>query len=234
MQYHVKEIAQGYSCHTIEVSPFEQNCRLIWKRESKIGVIIDPGTDLDRIFAFVAANHIKIQAIWLTHGHIDHAAEALDAAERLQTELIGPHIAEKELLSSMAEHVAKMKDQVPNYAYFNKARNCTNTKWLKEGDIVDIEGLEFKVIYGPGHSPGHVAYYSATANCLISGDIIFYESVGRTDLYGSCPNSLKSTIIDKILPLPDETLVLAGHGPDFTLGEIRHKNVFLLKWAKKA
>lgn len=231
MQYHVSEITPDYACCTIEVSPFEQNCRVIWNKLSKIGVLIDPGTDLTHIFEKIQQHNIKIKEIWITHGHIDHAGEALDAAEKLNVKIIGPHIKDKELLENMREHVENMKDKFPIYQYFINTKNCTPSKWLEEGDKLEIDGLEFTVLYCPGHSPGHVAYHSEKAKCLISGDVLFYESVGRTDLYGSCQNTLKRTILEKILPLSDDTLVLSGHGQDFTLGEVRNRNAFLVKWA---
>lgn len=232
MQEHVTEIAPNYACSTIVVSPFEQNCRIIWNKQSKIGVLIDPGTDLKRILEQIEQNQIKITQIWITHGHIDHAGDAVQAAKELNVEIVGPHINDKDLIENMQKHVESMKNQFPLYAYFESAKNCTPSKWLQEGDKLNIDELEFKVLFIPGHAPGHVAFYSETAKCLISGDVIFYNSVGRTDLRGSCQQTLKKSILDKLLPLPDDTLILAGHGQDFTLGEVRHSNVFLIKWAK--
>lgn len=232
MQYYVTEITSEYACHTIKVSFFEQNCRIIWNKHSKKGVLIDPGVDLPIILETIKKHEVDITKIWITHGHIDHAAEALDAAQQLNVDIFGPHIGDKDLVGNMQEYVQAMKIDVPTYEYFANAKNYIPSKWLEEGDLLDIDGLEFEVLFMPGHSPGHVAFYSKQANCLISGDVVFYNSVGRTDLKSSCQQTLKKSIIEKLLPLPDDTLILAGHGQDFTLGEVRNSNVFLIKWAK--
>ncbi|MDN5249551.1 MBL fold metallo-hydrolase [Bartonella sp. TP] len=225
MSHYVIELSPGLICETIIITPFEQNCRILWDKVTRKAVLIDPGAELDRIFSIIDLRRIEVEQIWITHGHIDHAGQATEAAERLDVKIIGPHIADKALLSGLAEYAKK-------YAFFVDVRDCFPDVWLKAGDEVSVGKVAFTVMHLPGHSPGHVAFYSAEHNLLISGDVLFQNSVGRTDLPFSNQTELKHSIQTQILPLHDDVLVLSGHGPDFSLAEVRHSNPFLLRWAK--
>lgn len=225
MSHYVMELSSGLICETIIITPFEQNCRVLWDRATKKGVLIDPGAELDDILAIIELRRITVEQIWITHGHIDHAGQATEAAEKLGVKIIGPHIADKELLSGLADYAKK-------YDFFVNVQDCLPDVWLKAGDKLKIGDITFTVMHLPGHSPGHVAFYSAENNLLISGDVLFQNSVGRTDLPFSNKAELKHSIQTQILPLHDDVLVLSGHGPDFSLGEIRHTNPFLLRWAE--
>lgn len=225
MIHHISQISARVSCETIIVTPFEQNCRILWDSESLDCVIVDPGYDLEKIYTKLAQYRVKPQAIWITHGHIDHAGQAKEAAEKFDIKIIGPHIADKPLLANLVEYSKK-------YDFFENVQNCCADKWLQADDELEIGDVTFKVMHVPGHSPGHVAFYSAANNLLIGGDILFYNSVGRTDLPFSDQEQLKKSLKTMVLPLPDATRVLSGHGADFTLGEIRTTNPFVVRWSK--
>lgn len=233
MELNIKNISHEYSYVNLLISPFEQNCRLIWNNLSKKGVLIDPGTDLDLIYSAIEELDIIVEEIWITHGHIDHAGESIYASEKLSVPIKGPHIADKDLIDTMSQHVAKMSKTIDIYKYFSNVKSYTPVKWLEDGDSVSIDGLKFDVMWWPGHSPGHVVFYNEETNTLISGDVVFYQSVGRTDLYGSNQKMLFNVIKEHLLPMSDDTLILSGHGPDFYLGEVRNKNPFLVRLGKK-
>lgn len=129
----------------VPVTPFQQNCTLIWSDETKVGAVVDPGGDLDRIEAAIAGQGITIEKILLTHGHIDHAGGAAELRERLGVPIEGPHEADRYLLDSLPETGA-------NYG-LDGARTVTPDRWLAEGDVVEVGGLTFDILHAPGHSP---------------------------------------------------------------------------------
>lgn len=203
----------------IPVTPFQQNCTLLFDEETKRGVVIDPGGDLDQIAAAIEQLGIEIEAIVLTHGHIDHAAGADQLREQLGVQVVGPHIADKPLLDSLEAQGA---------AYgIEGARNLTPDRWLDEGDTIEVASHEFDVLHCPGHSPGSVVFVNKPARFAIVGDVLFRGSVGRTDLPGGDFSAIASSIRDKLFPLGDDVSFLCGHGPGGTIGEERRTNPFV-------
>ena len=203
----------------IPVTPFQQNCTLIWDEASKVGAVIDPGGDLDRIEAAIREQGISIEKILLTHGHIDHAGGAAELRERLKVPIEGPHEADRFLLDSLPETGA-------GYG-LPEARAVTPDRWLDEGDAVSIGPLAFDILHAPGHSPGSVVFVSRDARFALVGDVVFKGSVGRTDLPGGNHDQLIRAIKEKVLPLGDDIAFIPGHGPTSTLGEERLTNPFL-------
>jgi glyoxylase-like metal-dependent hydrolase (beta-lactamase superfamily II) len=203
----------------IPVTPFQQNCTLIWDEASKVGAVIDPGGDLDRIEAAIREQGISIEKILLTHGHIDHAGGAAELRERLNVPIEGPHEADRFLLDSLPETGA-------GYG-LPEARAVTPDRWLDEGDAVSIGPLAFDILHAPGHSPGSVVFVSRDARFALVGDVVFKGSVGRTDLPGGNHDQLIRAIKEKVLPLGDDIAFIPGHGPTSTLGEERLTNPFL-------
>jgi glyoxylase-like metal-dependent hydrolase (beta-lactamase superfamily II) len=202
----------------IPVTPFQQNCTLLWCEKTRKAAVIDPGGDLDRIRDAIAQSGVSVEKILLTHGHIDHAAGAADLREELGVEIEGPHRADEFLLQRLAEQ---------GQAYGLPARAVAPDRWLEEGDTVIVGELTLDVLHCPGHSPGSVVLVSKAERFAIVGDVIFQGSVGRVDLPGGDGKALIRSIKDKLLPLGDDIAFICGHGPMSTIGQERQTNPFL-------
>jgi hydroxyacylglutathione hydrolase len=202
----------------IPVTPFEQNCTLLWNDRTKKGAVIDPGGDLDRIRRAIAETGVSVEKILLTHGHIDHAGGAAELKEDLGVPVEGPHEADRFLLDRLEES---------GRGYGLEARPVTPDRWLREGDVVTVGDLALDVLHCPGHSPGSVVFVAPGQRFAIVGDVLFQGSVGRTDLPGGDGRTLIRSIKDKLLPLGDDVAFICGHGPASTIGQERQTNPFL-------
>ncbi|MBN7774975.1 MBL fold metallo-hydrolase [Nitratireductor aquimarinus] len=205
----------------IPVTPFQQNCTILFDEETKAGVVVDPGGEVDRIRAAIEENGIAVEAIWLTHGHIDHAGGAMDLKEALGVPLIGPHEDDRDLLSNL-ENQARM------FGLDQSVRNVTPDRYLTEGETVSFGDHVFEVFHCPGHAPGHVVFFNRDARFAHVGDVLFNGSIGRTDLPGGDHDALIRSIKDKLLPLGDDIGFLCGHGPGGRFGDERRSNPFLV------
>lgn len=205
----------------IPVTPFQQNCTILFDAAEKVGVVVDPGGEVERIRAAIEKNGISIQAIWLTHGHIDHAGGAMELKNALRVDIIGPHEDDREMLLNL-ENQARM------YRLTDPVQNCTPDRFLTEGETVSFGGHSFEVLHCPGHAPGHVVYYNRAAKFAHVGDVLFHGSIGRTDLPGGDHAALIRSIKEKLLPLGDDIGFLCGHGPGGRFGEERRTNPFLI------
>ncbi len=204
----------------VQVTPFQQNCTLIWDEATKTGAVVDPGGDLDRIEAAIAEAGIKIEKILLTHGHLDHAGGADELREKLGVKIEGPHKADKLLLDGL-EKQGKMY-QVEGL------RNVTPDRWLEEGDAVTVAGHSFEIFHCPGHSPGSVVFYNQAQRFALVGDVIFQGSIGRTDFPYGDHEALISAIKTKLFPLGDDVAFICGHGRPSQFGIERASNPFLV------
>ena len=204
----------------IPVTAFQQNCTLMWDGDTRQGVVVDPGGDLDRIQAAIDENNIDIQAIWLTHGHIDHAAGAMELKEKLTVDIIGPHKGDLPLLSNLEK-------QAEMFGLDGQVRNVSPDRWLEEGEKLEFSGHEFEIFHCPGHAPGHVVFYNPKIGFAHVGDVLFAGSIGRTDLPGGDHATLLQSIEDKLMKWPDEVQFICGHGPSSTIGHERANNPFL-------
>lgn len=213
------EIKAKAGATVIPVSPFQQNCTLLWSEATREAVVIDPGGDVPDILAAIKASDVAVKAIWLTHGHIDHVGGAAELRDALKVEIIGPHIADKYLLDHVVESGA-------NFG-MSGVRNFAPDRWLDEGERVSIGDLTFDVLHCPGHSPGSVVFVSHEMRFAIVGDVLFAGSVGRTDLPGGSHATLIDSIVTKLLPLGDDFSFICGHGPGSKIGHERLTNPFL-------
>ncbi len=214
------EPAKGLNAAIIPVTPFQQNCTLLWDGESKKGVIVDPGGDLDNIQAAIAEIGMVPEKIILTHGHIDHAGGAAELRERLGgIPIEGPHAAERPLLDNLEKQ---------GEAYGIAARKVTPDRWLEEGDTVSAAGHTFEVLHCPGHSPGSVVLVNRAQRFALMGDVLFQGSIGRTDLPLGNHEALMSSIRTKVMALPDDFAFICGHGPTSTIGQERRTNPFIV------
>jgi hydroxyacylglutathione hydrolase len=203
----------------IPVTGFQQNCSILWNEDTGRGAVTDPGGDVEAILEQVAKAKVVVDKILLTHGHLDHAGGAKDLAAKLRVPIEGPHLDDKFLLDTLDEAgrrygAAGMKPVTPD-------------RWLIEGDTVDVGGLALDVLHCPGHSPGSVVFFSKEHRFCLMGDVLFQNSVGRTDLPGGDADTLIRSIREKLLPLGDDVAFLPGHGPASTIGDERANNPFL-------
>lgn len=205
----------------VPVTPFQQNCTILFDADDKIGVVIDPGGDLDSIKAALKENSIEAKAIWITHGHIDHAGGAMDLKEALGVDIVGPHKDDLPLL-------ANLEAQALRFGIADAVRNCVPDRLLAEGETVAFGDHVFEVLHCPGHAPGHVVFYNRAAQFAHVGDVLFRGSVGRSDLPGGNHDALIRSIKEKLLPLGDEIGFLCGHGPGSRFGDERRNNPFLV------
>jgi glyoxylase-like metal-dependent hydrolase (beta-lactamase superfamily II) len=204
----------------VTVTPFQQNCTLVWDEESKIGAVVDPGGDLERIKAGIAKAGITPEKILLTHGHIDHAGAAAALKEKLGgVPIEGPHQADKFLLDGLAEQARAFG--------LDGVRPVTPDRWLEEGDTVTVAGATFSVLHCPGHSPGSVVFVNAAQSFALVGDVLFRGSIGRTDFPYGDHEALIRAIKTKLLPLGDDLVFICGHGPTSSIGAERRSNPFL-------
>jgi glyoxylase-like metal-dependent hydrolase (beta-lactamase superfamily II) len=209
----------------IPVTPFQQNCALIWDAETGKGVVIDPGGDVPRILAALERGKVTVERILLTHGHLDHAGGAaalkreLEARQGAPVPVEGPDRRDDFLLAGLAEQGARFG--------MDDLEAVTPDRWLAEGETVSIAGQDFAVLHCPGHTPGHVVFVSTALGFAVVGDVIFRGSIGRTDFPYGDHAALIAAIQEKLLPLGDGMRFLCGHGPGSTFGEERRTNPFI-------
>ncbi len=203
----------------LPVTPFQQNCAILWDDESKHALVVDPGGDVARIREAIARLGVTVERVLLTHGHLDHAGGAAELAEALRVPVEGPDERDRFLLDGL-------EDQARGFG-FAGVRNVTPDRWLREGDQVSLDAHRFDVLHCPGHTPGHVVFVQHAARFAVVGDVLFQGSVGRTDFpYGDHAALIRS-IKEKLMPLGDDVAFLCGHGPGSTIGAERAGNPFL-------
>lgn len=208
-----------FKYQTVPVTPFAQNCSIVWCDETMKAAIIDPGGDLDRLLAAVKALNVELEQIWLTHAHIDHAGGTAVLAEKLSLPIIGPHKGDQFWIDGLADQ-ARMFN-------FPVSKPFTPTRWLDDEDNVQIGNCELHVRHCPGHTPGHVVFYSGQAKRAFVGDVLFAGGIGRTDFPGGDYDTLIDSIKQRLWPMGNDTVFIPGHGPESNFGEERRRNPYV-------
>ena len=208
----------------VPVTPFQQNCAILWDETSKAGMVIDPGGDVDKILAAIEQTGAVIEKIVLTHGHLDHAGGAAELRDALATKygvavpVEGPDRRDEFLLDGIAEQAA---------SFGFTAGNVTPDRWIAEGEVLTLGPHRFEVLHCPGHTPGSLVYVNKASRFAVVGDVLFQGSVGRTDFPYGDHAALIGAIKTKLLPLGDDMSFLCGHGPGSTIGQEKISNPFL-------
>ncbi len=203
----------------IPVTPFEQNCSLIWCTETMKAALVDPGGDIERLLAGVKQAGVTIEKLLLTHGHIDHAGATGELAQKLGVPIEGPQEEEKFWIDQLAAQSRMFG--------FPPAQNFTPDRWLNDGDTVTVGKESLQVLYTPGHTPGHVVFFSASSQLAIVGDVLFAGSIGRTDFPRGDHQTLIDSIRNKLWPLGNDVQFIPGHGPMSSFGAERRNNPFV-------
>lgn len=202
----------------IPVTPFEQNCSLLWCDETLRAAVVDPGGDIARILAAVKSKGLTLEKILVTHGHIDHAGAVAELAERLSLPIEGPQREDDFWIENLTQQSQMFG--------FPEARAFVPNRWLEQGDRVTVGNVELIVLHCPGHTPGHVAFYNEAGRLAIVGDVLFKGSIGRTDFPKGDFDTLISSIHNRLWPLGDDVAFVSGHGPMSTIGAERRSNPF--------
>ena len=203
----------------IPVTPYQQNCSLIWCEATKQAAAIDPGGELDRIDEQLTAYDLRLEKILITHGHIDHAGATDAFQERHGVPIEGPQREDQFWIDQLVED--HYRQIVP------EARPFTPTRWLEDGDTVTVGEQTLEVIHCPGHTPGHVVFLHRDTQLAWVGDVIFAGSIGRTDFPMGNHEQLIYSIREKLFPIGDDIRFVPGHGPDSTFGQERVSNPFV-------
>jgi glyoxylase-like metal-dependent hydrolase (beta-lactamase superfamily II) len=202
----------------IPVTPFVQNCSLVWCSKTMRGALVDPGGDLDKLKDGTRRAGVTLEKILLTHGHADHCGQAGILAAELGLPIEGPQEADRFWISRLDEDGARfgMRTEV-----------FEPTRWLENGDTVAFGEVTLEVIHCPGHTPGHVVFFHRPTRFAFVGDVLGEGSIGRTDFPMGNHQDLIDSITGKLCPLGDEVTFVPGHGRPSTFGRERQSNPFV-------
>lgn len=202
----------------VQVTPFQQNCSIIWCTETMRGALIDPGGEAEQLIAEVTARGIEIEKILVTHGHIDHVGAVAELAQHFGVPIEGPQLEDRFLTETVEEQGAR---------FGIAGRSFEPDRWLEENDVVTVGAQSFAVRHCPGHTPGHVVFVHEIARLAFVGDVLFQGSVGRTDFPRGDAATLIQSIVTKLWPFGDDIVFVPGHGPASSFGQERQNNPYV-------
>lgn len=217
---------------TVPVTAFQQNCSIVWCERTREAAVIDPGGDIAKLRDAVRRLGVSVRQVWLTHAHIDHAGateqvareglgdvatEDADAGTRLP--IVGPHPGDQFWIDGLAQQSRMFG--------FPPAEPFKPDRWLHDGDRVQVGDCELQVRHCPGHTPGHVVFFSDEARRAFVGDVLFAGSIGRTDFPGGDHDTLIASITGRLWPMGEDVIFVPGHGPESSFGEERRSNPYV-------
>jgi glyoxylase-like metal-dependent hydrolase (beta-lactamase superfamily II) len=204
----------------LRVGPLQCNCSIFGDEASLEAIVIDPGDEISEIESILRKHSLRVKAIVITHAHIDH----IGGAAKLRAATGAPvymNARDSELAGALSLQAAWLQVETPE--------NPGIDVEAREGDTLNFGHAAFQVIETPGHTQGSICLYSSSEGKLVAGDTLFRDSIGRTDLPGGDSHQILSSIHSKLLILPEETVVIPGHGSNTTVGREKHKNPFLFQ-----
>jgi len=202
----------------LPVGMLQCNCSVFGDEESREAIVIDPGDNIDQILAVLAKHGLKVKAIVITHAHIDH----IGGAAKLKSATGAPvhmNASDRELYDGLDAQAAWLQMKTPEKTSIDME--------ARDGDTLRLGDAVFHVLHTPGHTQGSISLWIPEENKLIAGDTLFRDSIGRTDLPGGDGRQILRSIHDKLLTLPDEAVVVPGHGGNTTIGREKERNPFL-------
>jgi glyoxylase-like metal-dependent hydrolase (beta-lactamase superfamily II) len=202
----------------VPVTPFEQNCSLLWCTKTMRGVLVDAGGDLDKLKLAIERAGITVEKLLVTHGHMDHCGMTGVLAKELGVPIEGPHEDDRFWIASLDD---------PTKRYGLPGESFEPDRWLVDGDTVSFGEVTMNVVHCPGHTPGHVVFHHPEAKLAVVGDVLFAGSIGRTDFPRGNHQDLIDSITQKLWPLGGDVTFIPGHGPTSTFGHERLTNPFV-------
>jgi glyoxylase-like metal-dependent hydrolase (beta-lactamase superfamily II) len=213
----------------ITVTAFQQHTRIVGCEKTRLAICIDPGDEAERIAAALDEHGLKLQAITLTHAHLDHVGGVAALKELRPDAAVIIHREDEPLYLALPEQPAWIG--IPRSRWvtlgFNYSEPPKIDKYWTDGETYRVGEMSFKIIHCPGHTPGHVVLFEEKERKIFVGDCLFAGSIGRTDLPGGSSEQLMDSLLNKIVPLGDDVEVYSGHGPITTIGQERLMNPFL-------
>jgi hydroxyacylglutathione hydrolase len=217
--YFINGESMALTIKIIEVGPVAANCYLVMDSESRDLVVIDPGWDGVKILSEIEVLCGKLKALWITHGHFDHLGGVAELVKKVGDEI--------EICMNVEDKVLYENQGGASLFGFEIEPGPPVSTWLEDGQKLAVGEYEFEIKHTPGHSPGHVVFYCEGEKLLFSGDLIFQNSIGRTDLPSGSYEQIIASIKNKVMVLPDDTEILAGHGAGTSVGIERAANPFI-------
>ena len=202
----------------LPVGMLQCNCSIFGDETTKQAIVVDPGDEIEDIQAILKKHGLRVKAVVITHAHIDH----IGGAQKLKAATGAPvwmNLDDLELYQHIDTQAQWLGIATPERTEIDMP--------ARDGDVLDLAGTGFEVRHTPGHTQGSLCLWIPSETKLVAGDTLFRDSIGRTDLPGGNPRQILASIHDKLMPLPDDTIVIPGHGPNTTIGREKRFNPFL-------